>query len=132
MFCAAGFFGAGGGVALQGFSLTAVSLGACAATVGSDGSVTGTDALATAWALPLQAGIGAGYWLRCTRLSGSIPGGGSSSGLSWVSLSASIAWNLNAPINGYRESYLQIQIASDSAGLAIVATGYITLISDRI
>lgn len=132
MFCAAGFFGAGGGVTPQGFSLTAESTGACAATVGSDGSVTSANALATAWALPLQAGIGAGYWLRCTRLSGSIPGGGSSSGLSWVSLSASIAWNITAPINGYRSSYLQIHIASDSAGAAIVATGYITLISDRV
>lgn len=132
MFCARGFFGVGGGsVALQGFSLNADGAPNCAVTVGSDGSVTGSNATAAAWALPVQAGNGASYWLRCSRLSGSVPSGDSSSGSSWVSLATSRGWSINVGPNQVKACALHIDIASDSAGAAIVATGDLTLYADN-
>ena len=133
MFCARGFFGsATGGGNPQSFG-TVVADGAASATASLDsaGNVSGSGGGAGYWFAPVQTGIGAGYWLRCTRQSGSVPGGASSNGSTWVSLASTRSWTLSAALNSFKSCVLQIDIAADAAGVSIVASGTLTILADN-
>ncbi|MFZ5544409.1 MAG: hypothetical protein ACOZJZ_12685 [Pseudomonadota bacterium] len=86
------------------------------------------------WFAPTEAGIGAGYWLRATKISGSasVPTGDTLD--TWLQLSGVRGWTVTAPSGGSiqtRDCTLQIQVATDSAGANIVASGTIYLEASR-
>lgn len=67
------------------------------------------------------------YYIRATLMSGTTPTGGTLG--SWLALSSNRSWNLikAGPGSGTLVSYLKIEIARDSGGATIVATGYYQL-----
>lgn len=73
------------------------------------------------WYSPTTAGIGSGYWVRMTLLSGTAPG--TSPGLgTWLQLSSDRQWGWSRASNGSTTATVKIEIATDSGGTNIVAT----------
>jgi hypothetical protein len=82
-------------------------------TFNSDGTVT-ANPTSSSWYNPVTAGIGAQYWIR-------INGGG------WFPLSSAVATSYTNSAGGTVDR--SVEIATDSAGLNIVATGTLTLLT---
>lgn len=110
----------------EGFAIT-VSM-----SIQSDGAITATtngdmvtDTInGDLWFTPVTPGIGANYWVRATVTSGSF-----SSGIAgtWLNLGTSRSWSRSQNSIGSSTVQFTIDIASDSAGSNIVATGSFTL-----
>lgn len=85
------------------------------------------------WFNPLQAGIGASYWVKFTLTSTT----GSSTGTSWTTTTGWQALTSNrtfyvictAPTIKFRQASYKIEIASSSGGTPVVSTSNTTLIS---
>ena len=86
--------------------------------------------IGTEWVSPLTTYSGS-YWIRATRISGDNLTSGTLG--SWLALTSSREWQLTAyeaqALGGidYKEILLKLEIATDSGGSTIVATGYYEL-----
>lgn len=96
---------------------------------GSNGVVTftqspaGSDPADHNWYSPTTAGVGSSYWVRGTQLSGNTPNGSSPTMGVWTQISSNVSFQ--AAASGalpFRNWHIQIDIASDSGGVNIVAT----------
>lgn len=96
--------------------------GGTSVVLNSDGSASVTTGN-PAWFLPLQAGVGSSYWYRLTSSGGTGGVFNPTVGV-WRSLSAGATITNDAPA-GNRSG--TIEIASDSGGVNIVATGTIAV-----
>lgn len=92
-------------------------------TLASDGTATGTGS--PAWFTPTRSGVGSSYWARITRTGGTSGAVvfSPASGV-WYSLSAGQTWSAVGGAGGCNGT---IEIASDSGGANIVATGTISV-----
>ena len=83
------------------------------------------------WVDPLSTYTGS-YWIRATKVSGDNLTSGTLG--SWLALTSSREWKLeaygSAYTPAYKETLLKLEIATDSGGTTIIATGYYNLIAD--
>lgn len=77
------------------------------------------------WYSPTGGTPGNGYWIRCTVNSGTTPSGSATG--TWLQLNTTRAWSLVRSGIGSVQCNCTIQIASDSGGSNIVASGTMTL-----
>lgn len=80
------------------------------------------------WFKPVQSAVGAGYWIRATKTSGTTPGGDALA--TWLQLNVARQWYLRAAPNNDFACTLTIQIATDSAGTNIVTSGGYSIEAD--
>lgn len=105
--------------------VTSDSISAGTATFGADGTLTGTSYTGpTHWFYPTAGGVGAGYWLRLTRLGGT-------TGVTFGSLQdvwTSLITDLTAQAQGAAGSCNGVwSISTSSTGSPIMASGNISL-----
>ena len=79
--------------------------------------------LETSWFSPEAPNIGAGYWVRLTVTAGTGPSEGDATA-AWLSLATlrSWSWRFTSNSGGFREGFITIEVASDSAGATVVAS----------
>lgn len=75
------------------------------------------------WFAPNESGIGASYWIRAQVVSGATPNGSSSAINTWLQLDVLRSWTQLAGAGQNRSGTLSIDIALDSSGASIVASG---------
>lgn len=75
------------------------------------------------WADPESAGTGNNYWIRFTHNGGTAPNTGDSTG-TWHALSSDREFGYTRSALGTTTGEVKVEIASDSSGTTIVATGY--------
>lgn len=94
------------------------------------GSLSAYNQIGSEWVSPLTTYSGS-YWIRATKISGDNLTSGTLN--SWLDLTSSHEWELTAfksqALGGidYKEILLKLEIATDSGGSTIVATGYYEL-----
>ena len=66
--------------------------------------------------------IGDNYWIRATLDAGSTPTAGTLN--TWQQLSTNREWYISRPVVGVSTFTVKIEIATDSGGTNIIATGY--------
>jgi hypothetical protein len=83
------------------------------------------------WGNPAPlSGIGSSYWVKCELSSGTAAVTGTVG--SWVALSTSPSWRINAPGAGAVSARnLTYQIATDALGASVVGSGTLELECDR-
>jgi|GEM_PF-6890081 len=90
----------------------------------ADGTMAATGANsaldAPTWLTPVEAGVGAGYWVRLTVTSGATPSGSSAG--TWISLAATLSWSWTRSTVGSTTAVVTLEIASDAAGATVVAS----------
>lgn len=91
---------------------------------GTDGSISLTGGGSQSWFSPNVAGVGASFWVRATLNSGAVSSGTTGS---WLQLNSSRSWTCNRTGIGAISANLTIEIALDSGGSQIVATGTYTI-----
>lgn len=92
------------------------------------GSINGTGSNGASgdnWFMPNETGIGSSYWIRATLSSGSTPNNGNPGIGTWLQLNTTRTWGYSSGGGtiGTRTGTLLFQIASDSGGTNIVASG---------
>lgn len=86
---------------------------------------------ASAWGDPIIPAIGTGYWVKANLGAGSAALTGDVAG-SWLQLNVERVWSIAAASPGsVATRTLSYEIATDGAGANVVASGTITLTSDR-
>lgn len=88
----------------------------------ADGAVTGTGSTLHSsglWFAPQSLGIGANYWIKATKVSGTNPSGSALG--TWLSLASARTWSLTRSSIGLVTCDLSFEIAADAAGTNIVA-----------
>lgn len=99
-------------------------------TFGSDGSVVSTNDITGNWGTPTTAGIGANYWVNLTVVSGTGTMNGTTA--AWLSIGSPVTFRISAaPFGQIRTKNCTYQIAADSVGSVIVASGTAVFISDN-
>ena len=97
---------------------------------GSDGSVVATNDPATNWGTPVTAGVGANYWVNLTVISGTGTMNGTTA--TWLSIGSPVTFRISAaPFGQVRTKNCTYQIATDSVGSVIVASGTAVFVSDN-
>lgn len=86
----------------------------------------GDTGLPSHWYNPTTPSIGNSYWVRATHVSGDVVTAGDSVG-SWLALSSNRFWGMHAANGASAEGTYTFEIASDSGGVTVVATGNIIL-----
>jgi hypothetical protein len=77
------------------------------------------------WGIPIQFDIGDNYWVRATKISGDTPNNENDGFGSWLNITATKGWSHIQTVIGSRgPTVIKIEIATDSGGSNIVATGY--------
>lgn len=96
---------------------------------GTLGSSTNLDSgLPSTWFFPSTPGIGTSYWVRATHVSGDTFTLGTVG--SWQQLSSNRTWGMHVASGGFRSGTYTFEVASDSGGVTVVATGNITVTAD--
>lgn len=110
---------------------TAPGSAACTMSVGSAGHIgfvgaASGDLGGQDWGTPNTAGVGSGYWVRVTLTSGTFS---ASDGSGWLQLSTTRNWTRSRPTGGIGTTSCTctVDIATDSGGVNIVASGSFTL-----
>jgi hypothetical protein len=94
-------------------------------TLNSDGTATGTSYSGNAnWYQPTTTGVGSRFWARTTRTSGQSGVVFSPASGTWWSLSSGRTWSATGGSGGCTGT---IELATDSGGANIVATGTISV-----
>ena len=75
------------------------------------------------WAFPARAGIGNRYWIKATSNVADDPNSGNSVG-TWHALTSDVEFVWQRSALGTKSGSVKIEIATDSGGSNIVATGY--------
>ena len=120
-----------GGFTPNGGARNSTGPGAQSISFATDGTSSGTDATLYTWGTPTTAGIGSMYWINFTSTGGT----GTTTGTvgSWLQLSINrFIGCANAPVSQQRTKTFTYQIASDSAGVTVVASGTISVMSDNV
>lgn len=82
--------------------------------------------LPSSWYNPTTPGIGTTHWVRATQVSGDAIGGAAMN--TWLQLNAVRTWQLHVNNFGVGKSGVAtFEIATDAAGVTIIATGDISL-----
>lgn len=100
----------------------AVTTSTATLTFASNGNVDFDQNAGAKWFDPPDANIGNSYWIRATGDAGAGPALNT-----WHALSTSRSWAVTRSAVGSTSRNLTIQIASDSAGTTIVASGSVTV-----
>jgi hypothetical protein len=87
----------------------------------SNGTITNQSGAYQSWFTPTTVGVGSSYWVRFTKQSGSAATLTSGSG--WESLASACYWGYDVTASGV----VRVEIASDSGGSTILATGDYTI-----
>ena len=90
-------------------------------TFGANGQIISTNDGTFNWFAPAVAGVGATYWVRATVNSGTSPSGQPVG--SWLQLDVDRTWILSRSTVGITTCSLTFQIATDSGGANIIASG---------
>lgn len=97
-------------------------------TLGTDGTINNGSNDSSGgpayWYTPTTVGIGSNYWVRMTLNSGDAFTTGTVG--SYLQLSSSRAWTLQEAVIGTKTNSCTIQIATDSGGANVVASGTIS------
>lgn len=99
----------------------------CTITYSTNGAVSITDDFSSSgsWRSPNETGIGSGFWIRWTNTSGTLSSGTAGS---WLALSSSRSFGvLFTGTNGTKTCTGTVEIATDSGGSNVVASGSVTI-----
>jgi hypothetical protein len=89
-------------------------------------TITGTYSdFSTEWGTPESTTVGDNYWVRATKSSGIDPTGTNSGFGTWLQLSSTRTWShLRTLIGSDGPTKIKLELATDSGGSNIVATGW--------
>jgi hypothetical protein len=100
----------------------------------NDGTVTLTATnngnSSSSWGTPSIAGIGAGYWVRFTLVSGNTPSVGGGLG-NWIQISSGGSYaTINRTAVGTSQANMRLDIATDSSGSNVIDTSYPVIVAN--
>lgn len=96
----------------------------CEIVVDTDGDLSASgnaSSFSTLWYSQQLASAGAAHWVRLTVTAGASPDAGAATG-SWLSLSSQRTWTWIQVAVGNKTATVTLELATDSAGAAVVAT----------
>jgi hypothetical protein len=83
--------------------------------------------IGSTWAVPVTSTVGDSHWVRATKVSGDDPNNNNDGFGSWLNITGTKEWShIQSVIGSKGPTVIKLEIATDSGGSNIVATGYYT------